>query len=174
MAICSMVGHGRPRQSQVQQGTARYSQERPGTPRYCQVQPGTMLKRPIMCNIFEKQALRRYQTWGLQLVVQGDYLETTWRLLEDYLETSCRLLGDHLEIAWRLLGDFLETSWRLGDYMETTWRPCGDYLVITWGPLVLVLVVPPLQSPQVPLLAPTLKIRCAICPFSSQQRCLKP
>ena len=46
MAVCSEVDHGRP-------GKARYSQ----------VQPGTVLKRPIMCYIYEKQALRGYQIW---------------------------------------------------------------------------------------------------------------
>ena len=51
------VNHGRPRYSQVQSGQVRYSQ----------VQPGTVLKRPIMCYIFEKQALWGYQIWGHQL-----------------------------------------------------------------------------------------------------------
>ena len=37
VTVCGKVDHGRPRQSQVQ--------------------PGTVLKRPIMCYIFEKQAL---------------------------------------------------------------------------------------------------------------------
>ena len=38
-------------------GTARYSRAQSGKARYSQVQPGTVLKRPIMCYIFEKQAL---------------------------------------------------------------------------------------------------------------------
>lgn len=39
----------------------RFSQVHLGAARYSQVQPGKMLKRPIMCNIFEKQTLRGYQ-----------------------------------------------------------------------------------------------------------------
>ena len=45
------IHHGRPSQSQVQPGTAVFSQ----------VKPGTVLKRPIMCYIFGKQALQGYQ-----------------------------------------------------------------------------------------------------------------
>ena len=52
------VDHGRPRQSQVQPGTTRYSQVQPCT--LYIVQPGTVLKIPIMCYIFEKQALQGY------------------------------------------------------------------------------------------------------------------
>ena len=45
----------------------------PCTAKYSQVQPGTVLKRPIMCYIFEKQALRRYQIWYWEVTSR-----TTW------------------------------------------------------------------------------------------------
>ena len=54
VVISDKVVHGRPRQSQVQPGKAGC------TARYDQVQPGIVLKRPIMCYIFENQELRGY------------------------------------------------------------------------------------------------------------------
>ena len=71
---------------------------RAGTTRY------RVLKRHIMSYIFNKQALRGYQIWYWEGPL-GDYLETTWRLIEDYLKTTWRLLGDILETSWRLLRD---------------------------------------------------------------------
>ena len=38
---------------------------------WCQVQPGTVLKRPIMCYVFEKQALQGYEIWYCEGMLQG-------------------------------------------------------------------------------------------------------
>ena len=51
------------------------------------MQPGTVLKRPIMCYIFKKQAQDiNYDTERSQVDHHGDHMVTTWGPLEDIIQ----------------------------------------------------------------------------------------
>ena len=95
-----------------------------------------MLKRPIMCYIFEKQAHWGYKIWYWEVTTWwplGPYLVTSWWPLGDYLVTTWWLLGDFLVTTWWPLCDHCVTTWwPLVDHFVTTWWLLGDYLVTTW------------------------------------------
>ena len=70
VALCGILWKGRSWQIKAEPGTVRTES---GKARYSKVQLGTVLKRPILCYIFEKQALWEYQIW---------YWESRWKWMK--------------------------------------------------------------------------------------------
>ena len=76
-----------------------------------QVQPGTVPKRPIMCYIFEKQALWGYQIWYWEVCMGhqlGHHLGHIWGM-SGRTSGACLAdsLGHHLGHVWDNVWDIL-------------------------------------------------------------------